>query len=64
MHYLGLFFKGFSKHILKPLRVCTRNTIGHENPVKILKVFNENSIEKWNFTYSWEKLFLKLEPSK
>ena len=49
MHYFSLFFKKISKLCVKFLSVWTKNTIGLEIFEKILKIFDENSIEKFNF---------------
>ena len=49
MHYFSLFFKIISKPCVKLLRVWTKNTIGWEYFEKILKIFDDNSIEKLNF---------------
>ena len=49
MHYFSLFFKNISKLSVIFLRVWTKKTIGWENFEKVLKVFDENSIEKLNF---------------
>ena len=48
-----LYFRLFCKEITKPCvefsRVWTKNTIGWGNFEKILKIFDENAIEKLNF---------------
>ena len=65
MHDLSLFSKEFTKLCVKFLRVWTKNTIGWEILEKILKTFDENSIDKWNFyLFFWEKLLLKIESSE
>ena len=48
--YFPLFCKEITKPCVKFSRVWTKNTIGWVNIEKILKVFDENSIEKLNFS--------------
>ena len=50
MHYFSIFFKLINKPCVKFLRVWTKNTL-LRNVEKILKIFDEISIEKLNFYF-------------
>ena len=60
MHYFRIFFKRFNKHAL------TFRAFGRKTQIvgKCQNVFDENSIEKWNFLLFLENLLLKIEPSQ
>ena len=60
MHYLSIFFKRFNKPCANFSRVWAKN----EKCREILKIFDENSIEKLNFFIFFENLGLKIEPSE
>ena len=47
MHYFSIFFKRFNKPCVNFLRVWTKNA----NCLEILRIFDENSIEKMNFYF-------------
>ena len=64
MKHFRLFCKKISKPCVKFSRVWTKNTIRWGNFEKILKIFDENSIEKLNFYLFWEYLLLKIKPSE
>ena len=59
MQYFRLCYKDTSKPCIKLSRVWTKNTTGWGNFEKILKSFNENSIEKLNFYLFWEIFLLQ-----
>ena len=48
----------------KSSRVWIINTIVWAKFEMILKVFDENSMEKFNFIYIWENVLLKIETSE
>ena len=50
MHYLSIFLKRFNKSCANFSRVLTKNAV-LGNFEKILKIFDENSLEKWNFLF-------------
>ena len=52
MHYFSIFLKRFNKQCVKYLRVWTKTA----NCWEILKVFDENSIEKWNVYFILENV--------
>ena len=67
MQYFSIFFKKFNKPRVNFLRVWTKNAKCSAN----LRIFEENSIEKWNFLfvifiyfYFLEILLLKIEASE
>ena len=63
-----LYFRLFCKEITKPCvkfsRVWTKNTICWENFEKILKLFDENSIEKLNLYLFFGEFVAKKETSE
>ena len=59
-----LFYKHTSKPRIKLSRVLMKNTSGCGNFAKILKGFNENSIERLNFYLFWEIFLLEIEVSE
>ena len=63
MHYFSLFFKKFQNYAL---HFCAfgRKTQFVGKFEKILKIFDENSIEKLHFYLFLGKLLLKIEPSE
>ena len=58
------FLQKISKPCVKFSRVRTKNKVGWGNFEKIMKIFDENSIEKLNFYLFWENFWLKIEPSE
>ena len=62
MHYFCIFLKEFNKSCVTILCVWTKNP----NFWEILKVFDENSVEKWNFYFYvyFGKFVTKIEPSE
>ena len=62
MDYLSIFFKEVNKHCGNFSRFWTKNA----NCWEILKIFDENSIEKLNFLFYYflEDLLVKIEPSE
>ena len=61
MHYFSIFFKQFNKPCVNFSHVWTKNA----NAREILKIFDENSIEKVNYLFIFlENLLLKIEPSE
>ena len=62
--YFRLFYKDTSKHCIKLSRVWMKNTTGWGNFAKILKSFNENSIERLNFYLFLEIFLLEIEVSE
>ena len=59
MLYFRLFCKEITKPCVKFSHGWKKNTIGWGNFEKILKIFDENSIAKWNFYLFLGKFFAK-----
>ena len=65
MLYFPLFCKIISKPCVKFSRVWTKITMDLGKFEKILKIFDENSMEKLNFfIYFWENMWIKIETSE
>ena len=63
MHY----FRKFLKKVINPVlnfRAFRRKAQWLGQVWENIEIFDEISIEKFNFYLYWEKLFLKIEPSK
>ena len=63
-NYFGIFFKKFNKLCVNISHVWTTITNCQVNYEKILKILDENSIEKLTFKLILEMVMLKIEPSE